>query len=356
MLNFLNLKPEFFGLDISDLSLKIASLKKWGNSLKLASFLESQIKPGVISGGEIKDEKLLTNSLKEAFNKVEGDKLRTKYVVASLPEEKAFLQVIQLPPMPLSDLDSAIVYESENYIPLAIDQVYLDYQVIPSLDADRLDVLLAALPKYIVDSYLRVLKSAGLKPLALEIESLAIARALLGKEKAGQPVLLIDLGATRTSFIVFYESSVKFTSSIPVSGLHFTGIIAKALGVKEEEAEKLKIKYGLTGRDSRNQKDRGEIFEALVPALVDLTQQIKKYLNYYQTHPLYDHSGKSIKEISGLVLVGGGANLKGLPELLSLELNLPVKIGDPWQGILAAKDHSLGYATAIGLALRGLSI
>ncbi|MDO8504014.1 MAG: type IV pilus assembly protein PilM [bacterium] len=376
MFGSLNLKPEVFGLDISDLSLKIVKLKKIGSSFGLVSFGEVDIKPGIIKGGEIKDEKELAEAIKGALKSVEGEKIKTRYIVASLPEEKAYLQIIQVPKMAADDLKSAIVFEAENYIPLPIDQVYLDYEVIsPIVDhLNHFDVLLAALPRKTVDPYLNSFKSAGLIPKALEIESLAIGRALIKNGLAQRPTLLIDLGATRTSFIVYAGRSIRFTSSIPVSGTHFTQIIAKALEIKHEEAEELKLKYGLEEKiklkletkegGQELEKERGKIFESLVPALVDLVQQIKKCTDYYQTHASHLHLLPGDNEISKILLCGGGANLKGLPELLSLELKIPVEIGNSRINILQEDDDkrapylppdkSLGYTTAFGLAMRGI--
>ena len=373
MLKALTLKSESFGLDISDLSLKIVKLKKRGQFFELDSFLEEKIEPGIIKGGEIKDEKKLAEIIRESIKKVKGEKLKTNYVVASLPEEKAFLQVIQMPKIPEEDLKSAVIYEAENYIPTPLEEVYLDYQIIPPVydHLDHLDILIAALPKKTVDPYLSALKLAGLRPKVLEIESLAIARALIKNGITTQPILLIDLGATRTSFIIFSGESLRFTTSIPVSSTSFSEIISKNLGVTLTEAERLKIKHGLEekikikiGDEKTNlKKERGEIFEALVPALIDLVQQIKKYLDYYQTHASHEHLPPDGKGVSKILLCGGGANLKGLPELLSLKLKIPVEIGNPWINILSegkkevaelSFEESLKYTTALGLALRGI--
>lgn len=361
MLEFLSLKPKTFGLDISDLSLKIIKLKKKRDSFTLASFLGGSIKPGVIKDGEIKNEKNLVNIVKKALTQVKGEKLKTKYAVVSLPEEKAFLQVIQMPRLPAEDLRSAVIYEAENYIPLPIEEVYLDSQIIPPAkeNLNKLNVLLAALPKKTIDPYLSVLLRAGLQPIAFEIESLAIARALIKDEVAPSPVLLIDLGATRTSFIVFSGRSLRFTFSMPVSSQKFTEIISRALKISLSEAENLKLKYGLKRGAS---KKGGEIFEALIPALTDLIEQIKKYINYYQTHTSQENLSPENKGIKKILLCGGGANLKGLADFLSQELKLPVVIGNPWMNILPESqkepselplEKSLGYTTALGLALRG---
>jgi len=395
MLESLTLKPESFGLDISDLSLKIIKLKKGRKFFTLSSFGKEEIEPGLIKGGEIKDEKKLAEIIKEAIKKVRGGKLKTNYVVASLPEEKAFLQVIQMPRLPEEDLKSAVIYEAENYIPTPLEEVYLDYQIVPPIydHLDHLDILIAALPKKTVDPYLSALKLAGFVPKVLEIESLAIARALIKGGATTQPILLIDLGATRTSFIIFSGQSLRFTTSIPVSSTSFTEIISKNLGVTLAEAERLKIKYGLEekikiniGDEKTNiKKERGKIFEALIPALIDLVQQIKRYLDYYQTHASHEHLPPTTfqknnsnkhkpqkvvgglppdgKGISKIYLCGGGANLKGLCELLSLELKIPVEMGNPWVNILIKEkkevpelsfEESLKYTTALGLALRGI--
>jgi len=363
MFELLNLKPKAFGLDLSDLSLKIIKLKKRGKFFDLASFGEAEIKPGIIKGGEIKNEKALIRILKKALAETKGEKLRTKYVVASLPEEKAFLQVIQMPKMKEEELKSAIIYEAENYIPLPIEEVYLDSQIVPPVynHLDHFDVLITALPKKTVNSYLFSLKEAGLKPIAFEIESQAVTRALIKNEVTTSPLLLIDLGATRAGLIVFSGHSLRLTSSISVSSQIFTEIISKSLGVDLAGAEKLKIRYGLQSGARRGK----EVFEALVPALTDLIDQIKKYLRYYQTHASHEHLPPNGKKVAKIFLCGGGAKLEGLTDFLSSRLKIPVEIGNPWINILAAsiqpkeqwliykKEESLKYTTALGLALRG---
>ena len=377
-MDFLTLKPEAFGLDISDLSLKIIKLKRRRGFLVLSSFLEEDIGQGIIKEGEIKDEEGLAKIIKESLPKIKGEKLKTKHVVVSLPEEKAFLQVIQLPRMPEEDLKSAVIYEAENYIPLPIEEVYLDSQIVPPLYShlDHFDVLIAALPKKIVDPYLSCLKKAGLYPKSLEIESLAIARALIKKEISPFPALLIDFGATRTNFIIFSGYSVRFTNSIPVSSHGFTEVISKTIDVDFKKAEELKIKYGLDivekiifskkSKDSQFEKEmtgNKKIFEALIPALTDLTEQIKKCLDFYLTHTSHEHLLPEMKDVKKIFISGGGANLKGLADFLSSGLGIPVALGNPWINILPEPlkevpelpfEESLKYTTALGLALRGI--
>lgn len=363
MLDLFTLKPEAFGLDISDLSLRIVKIEKKGSFLDLAYFGENKIKPGIIVQGEIKKEDGLAEVIRKSLDIIQKEKLKTRYVVASLPEEKAFLEVIQLPKMEKQELKKAVFFEAENYVPFPLDDVYLDCQPVrPILNhLDHLDVLIAALPKKTVDPYVSALKKAGLQPLALEIESLAIARALVKKQISPVPVFLIDLGATRTSFIIFSGASLRLTSSIPVSSQKITEAVSRTLQVGAKEAEQLKLQYGI---QQRNNKKGKQVFEAIIPCLTDLSEQIQKYINYYQTHKSHEHLPPNGRRISKVLLCGGGANLKGLEKFLCDNLKIPVTTGNPLINILSgsrkagsglSRKKSLAYTTALGLALRGVN-
>jgi len=388
MLKLLTLEPEAFGLDFSDLSLKIVKLKKKGKFLSLASWGEVKIKPGIIEEGEIKNETALVEVIKEGLNKIEGEKLKTRNVVASLPEKKAFLQVIQMPKMKKEELKTAVLFEAENYIPLPVEKVYLDFQLVvpvhPVRDharalrarrafgravsngvhdhLDHLDILIAALPKKTVDPYLSCLKKAGLLPQVLEVESQSISRALIKNGVSPFPLFIIDFGKSRTSFIIFSGYSLRFTSSIPISSQKLTETISQTLGVNLAGAEKLKLKYGL--RPPKETIKNKKISEAMTPVLTDLIKQIKKYINYYHTHSSHEYLSPDGEGIKKILLCGRGANLKGLTDFISSELEIPVELGNPWINILPEPlkevpelpfKESLGYTSALGLALRGIS-
>ena len=242
MLEFLTRYPEAFGLDISDFSIKFAKLKFSRERYQMSSFGEYELPGDVISQGEVKNKEKLSEYLRKIKEHVQGEPLKTPYVIVSLPEEKAFLEIIQLPMMKEEEVEQAIRFEAENFIPYPIDTVYLDYGIVSPVKnrGEHLDVLVVALQKYLIDSYLEVLKNAQLKPLALELESLALARALVQDYATDAPILLMDLGATRLSVNVFAGRSIRFTSSIPVSSSQFDNSIMNTLKVDKSEALKLK--------------------------------------------------------------------------------------------------------------------
>jgi len=361
MLRFLTLHPQAFGLDISDLSLKIVQLEKGAKNLRLRSFSKVGIDKGIIEGGEIKKKEELVQAIQQTLKQVKGKKIHTKYVVAALPESKAFVQVIQLPRMKKEELMSAIRLQAESYIPYPIDTVYIDFAVISPFHnhVNHLDVLVASLPREVVDSYVSVLEKAGLVPVALEIEVIALARAVVEKGVTPIPLLIVDIGSMRTKVSIFSGYSVRFTTSLSIGSREFTSAIAKTLHVDEEKAEELKKEYGLhTSEDGLGQ----EVFQAMIPAATDFVEQIGKYMEYYEGHTPHQHLKQPQKKIQKIMLCGGGANLRGLSEFLTQTLKVQVEIGNPWMNILPsdAKElpiisfqESLGYSTVLGLALRG---
>ncbi len=364
MFDFLNLYPDAFGLDISDRALKIIKLKKKSAGLALEKFGEISIKQGIIKNGEIKKQNDLINELKRITKTAKLSKKETLYANVSLPEKKAFLKIIKMPKIKEQEMKEAIVFEAENYIPLPIENVYLDFQIIDSnlSDKNSVEVLLVAIPKTIVNSYIDCLKKAGITALSLEVESSAIARALIKNNKCEKPVFLIDLGLTRTGFIISLKNSLRFTCSTSISSQMFSQAIAKFLNVDFKEAEKLKIKYGIsdakriTLKADKTKKifqkkiiSDKKIHNALLSIISDLAKQIQKYLDFY-------NSKFEKNKIDKILISGGGAELKGLKEFLNNKLNISVEKGDPWINIkehsLMPAEKSLKYTTAIGLALR----
>ncbi len=357
MFEFLNPKIRAFGIDLSDLSIKIANLKKAGDEFALTGFGRQEIKEGIIEQGEIKKENELIKVIKEAVKEIKGEALKTKYCIVSLPETVSFVQMVKMPLMSRQELAEAIKWELEVHIPLSREEVYYDWQVIEhppnesaGQQADHLDVLIGVLPRKTVDPYLDVLKKAGLKPFIFEIESVATARALIKNGVAPSPLMIVDFGAKRTGLFIFSGRTIFFTTSLPISNTSLVDSLSKKLNISQEKARQIKFKVGL---DLGSHKS--DIFEAFQPSMNELVEKIQACIDFYQEHA--DAGDK----ISGILLCGGGANLADLPEFLSDGLKMPVEIGNPWINIFKEtkevpglpSGEALAYTTALGLALRG---
>jgi type IV pilus assembly protein PilM len=384
MFDLLSLKEKAFGLDISDSAIRVAQAKKTKKGFEIVSLAEKALPPGLVVSGRLQEVSKVAAFIKAALKEAVGEKITTPFVALSLPEESSFLQIIQLPLMKEAEAKKAAKFQAENFIPLSLEQVYFDAEIIKPLNnhLNHLDVLIVAFPKNLANSYLEAVKAAGLIPKILEVESIAISRALIKNELSFKPVMIIDFGANRTRMVIFSGRSVRLTSAILVGSRLLTEKIAQFLNLSFEEAEKMKLNYGfsisqkviLKGQKKLPDSDlilfnqellpENKIAEALVPPLVDLLQQLKRYLNFYQTRSFHDHLLPEYQSsgVEKVILSGGGSNLKGFSEFLSSGLNLPVELGNPLINFnppflksvfnfSAAKLR--GFATALGLALRG---
>ncbi|MFA6375932.1 MAG: type IV pilus assembly protein PilM [Candidatus Paceibacterota bacterium] len=371
----MSLSKDAFGLEITDTTVRVMKFALRGGKAVAVSAGLASIAPGIMKDGDIKDENGLVGAIKEAVGGLSGERIKTKRVVVSLPENKSFLQVIKMPKLRDEDLRAAVVFEAENYIPLPLEKVYLDYEIVPAassqVDDGGCEVLIAAFPREAVDARVQAVVKAGLVPVAMELESQAAARVIFAGKISQPPTVIFQIGDDRTNLIVYSENSIRLTFSIPISNSYFLETIAQSAQVDMKEADVLKTKRGIeefARMSDGNQTDdlsdspqfgaeQRKIFEALVPGLVDLVQQAKKCLQYYQTHET--GRGMSQAPIERILICGSGSDLLGLDEFIALKLNTRVERVSPQvcmkavEGI-ASRQSLCGFAVAGGLAMRAL--
>ncbi len=367
------------GLDISDLSLKLIQLNKSGHKIKIQALAKTNLPKGWMENGEIKNEKGFANAINKLINNPDYGKVSSEEVIACLPETKTFIKLIEVERTanPLSDI---IATEMEKYIPMSINEIYYDWQVMEEY-SDKQYVLIGATPKNIVDQYTLLLDKAKLSIVALEIEPVAICRSLLAEEsntyteKGNINYGIIDIGAKRTSMIIYAKNSILFTFSMPISGEEVTKKIAEALKINISQAEKAKIICGFD-----ESKAEGIIKNILSQTINDLVKRIKEALAFYNQHfPGYG-------QINKILLCGGGANIKSLGKIITKETSIETTVGDVLINLknahkqlhhILTEKHTLNitlskkekdkiisktqsawstFATAIGLALRGIFI
>lgn len=346
-------QQDIFGMHIADNCLRIASLKKEKKGFSLESFSSASLAPQTVVNGEIKNSKAFVQAINSALKDIKGKGLRSKRVAVSLPEEKIFLRVIDLPKMAESEMKQAAIFEAENYIPMSVNDAYVDAQIITNGNKEKGHVSLVAAPKIIVDSYISCLEEAGLNPVILEPETYSVCRAIIKENSSPYPVLVIDVGDQKTDLIVFCQNAIHFQVSLPVSYDIFLKAISANLKVDMNTARNMIREYGIGQQGANGAK----IFDSLVPPITDLKEQIKKYIDFYNER--FSASSGKIKE---LVIAGEGNNFFSFGSFLSSQTGLPANVGNPWVNILTAKTNkipplsyndSFGYSAALGLALRG---
>lgn len=333
------------GIDIAPSSVKIVQLFHSKGKPIIKAYSQMTLPKGVMVEDSIMDSQTLSFVIKQAIDKPKFGNFSGVRVVASLPEAKSFVRVIHLPHMADSEVDHAIPFEAESYIPIPIEQVYLDWEKLDEVN-NRMAILLIATPKENADKFLSAFDKMRFTPQALEVESQSVGRALV--ELGSTPSFLVaDINDHKTNLVMVDNGKLLFTSSIPFGGNQFSDALSKQLGVPIEKAENIKIKTGLA-----NTPEYPNIKLAMLPVIKNLASEIKNVLAFQNEH-------FQIK-IEKVILSGGGSRLKNIQENLQFEFDgtgIQVELANPLVNIDASaskmsQDEALDYTTAIGLALR----
>ncbi len=338
-----------FGLDISDESIKFIEFKETRKGIQIARYGQRSVPPGLIKSGKISEPRRLKEVL-SLLKKEEG----IGSVRVSLPEEQIYLFRLKVPKEGASNIRGVIELSLEEYVPVPPAEIVFDYELYAE-DAENFEVEVAAVPKIITESYLALFTDCGLRVPSFELEAQALARAVI-KEGDKDAYMIVDFGRSRTGISIVNHGMVVFTSTVDVGGVMLTNLIEKNFKLGFAEAEKLKLKYGLT-RNAENQ----EVFSTLLNGVSILRDEIEKHFIYWHTHK--DESGAERSPIKKIILCGGDSNLIGLAEYLSISMRQKVELADVWQNINPSLDYipemsfedSLSYATVIGLALGDLN-
>ena len=345
-----------FGLDIGDLSIKLVQLRPTGffnsQAFKIKELRATPLPPGLIVNGEIQKPELVRKKLLHLLGK-EGDSfkpIKSPWVAASLPEPKTFLKLIDIDINYENLTPVDVAYQAKKHLLYELEDTYLDWQVINPLASDKkTQILIAATPKIVADSYTYLLESVGLNPIAFETEAAAIARSMITSDKdyTGQARAILDLGATRSNLTIYDNHSIQFSTTLNFSGEIVTSAIAQELKMEHSQAESLKLKNGLS-YDAKNPH-----YLTTVSGITDkLIKELKAALLFYKEH--FDN----INDVNRITLCGGMANLIHIDEFISKELKIPTQAGHPWKNLGNKKLYdfepkkSLSLASAIGLALR----
>lgn len=333
-----------FGLDVGFSSVKVMQVENHAKGPRVIGYGTIRFNPEAIQDGIVVDPESIAKDVKSLFEEHLTGEITTRRVVLSIPAARTFTRTIKLPKLSSKDLDEAIRLETEQYVPLAIEDMYLDYSVI-NVEEKEQEILVVAVAKDLVDSYVMLSNLLGLETVAVETTINGSCRLFAFTDVNRTPTVLIDLGS-QSSDITVYDGGIVVTSTVPGGGDSFSEAIAKKLDVTLKEAHLIKTRYGL----GVSKKQR-EITEALDPIMAQLTKEIKRMVRYYEER------GGDGHKIDQVVTMGGGANMPGLADNLTNLLRLPVRICDPWQDIdfhklqpPTASEKSM-YVTAFGMSL-----
>ncbi len=355
------------GIDIGASSAKIVQLRTSRGAAILETYGEIALGP---YGGQAigKAVKLTPEKIAEAL----VDVMREANVTAragglSIPFSSSLLSVLDLPNVKPEQLKRMIPIEARKYIPIPVNEVTLDWFVIPREEGeqsafDRVEketpmqqkgqeVLLIAIHNDVLQNYQVVAANAGLKIEFYEIEIFSAVRSSVGHGIA--PILVVDFGASTTKIYVVERGVVRLSHLLSIGGQHMTENLARSLNWEFEKAERVKRERGLVNSNAYSPDENDKIRTALLSTLTRVFSEVNRVLLSY--------GQRYNKNVSRVVLVGGGASLPGLAEVAHSSLSAEVEIANPFSHTEAPafleevlRGIGSGFAVAVGVALRKL--
>ena len=333
------------GIDIGSKTIKIVELEKSGNTFSLSA-------SGVVAVNSVPVDKMVDEkefaSLGAIIKKLHHEAGITNHEVnISIPESLSFTRVIKFPMLTDSEIASAVKWESEQYIPIPVTEAIIQHTILEkkeNANPPEVLVLLVAAPRAVVEKYVRIVQLAGLTPVSVETELIALTRALAPLDKT---VLIVDLGAASTDIAIAKKGLLSFSRSIPIAGEAFTRALSQGLGVNAQQAEEYKKTYGLNSTELE-----GKVKSALSPIINMVTDEIKKAIHFYQA----EEKG----EAPTTIMISGGTS--GMPEIIStlsslmgievISANSFSKVQVEPQTAKKLASFSPLYGVSVGLALK----
>ncbi len=318
--NLFDKSAAVIGLDIGSSSIRTIEIDNSDGSMKALSYGAAEIDPKNIKDGAIINITEVAKDIKHMFTDELTGQITTSKVAIGVPSIQTFSRSMTIPNVDAKDIEEVTRIEIEQYAPLPIDELYIDWEIIHKGSTSQ-QIIIVATPKPVVDSRMDLAKILGLNVVSVQPTIHAATRFFSLIDKSATPTILLDLDHT-SSDIAAYDTRVRLTSSIPGGSSDFIKSISEKLSVGESEAEIIKDRYGLNVS-----KKQESITRALEPILDNLVKEIKRTIRYYEDHL---STGQSIGQI---ITMGSGANVPGLSDYITSSLRLPTRICNPWRYI-----------------------
>lgn len=339
------------GLDVSTTSIKMVELTESGKgAYRVERFAIEQLQRDAVVDGNIANLEAVAEAIRRCWRRLGTS---TKYVAMSLPTAAVITKKIILPAnLRETEMEVQVESEANQYIPFALDEVNLDFQVIGPVPSspDEVEVLIAASRKEKVEDRVACAEAAELKPLVMDVESFAVQAALalvlaqLPKDNKDQVVALVDIGANATKVMVMRGEQLVYSREQAFGGWQLTQDIMRAYGMSAEEAESVKR----SGAAPENYEP-----ELLRPFVESLALEVSRALQFFFTSTQFN-------QVHHIVLAGGCAAIPGVDEVVATRTQIPTLVANPFAGMVPSSrirpkqlmaDAPMLMA-ACGLALR----
>ncbi|MCW2612218.1 MAG: type pilus assembly protein PilM [Actinomycetota bacterium] len=345
------------GLDIGTSGVRAAEVTHGKDHVTLERFGQVALPVGAVVDGEVVDVDAVAAALRRLWA---ATRFRTKKVALGVANQRVIVRQVDLPWLPPAELKASLPFQVQDFIPMPVDQVLLDYHPLEEITTETggraVRALLVAASKEMVWRSVDAVRKAGLQPVMVDLVPFAVLRSIaqfdhLGLE-SGEAEAVVNVGASVTNLIVHTGGVPRFVRIIPMGGADITDALAERLGVTLDEAEAIKQVTGFAEQhaDGRDMAPAAKVIEATATTFVD---EVRTSLEYYKTQA-------AAYPIGRIVLTGGGTRLAGLADRLALATRLRVQDGSVLSTVRLGKlglDHDqLAYVDPLASVPVGLAM
>lgn len=336
--NFGSLVPfaagsDFVALDIGSSSIKMVESSIEKSRYQLLNLGVAQLPPKAIQNNMVVDQRSVIDAIRRL---VQEHHVNATKVISAVPGRAAIMKKVQMPRQEESELEANVEFEANSVIPENLENVNLDYQVLSLAEGgSRMDVLLVAVKKEIVNSYTDVIEQAGLTPVVMDVDYFAMENmyeASYTSERISGVVGLIHIGARYTSITLLQNGISTFTGDLPIGGEEFTDGLRRELGISNEAAEQFKVTGLIEGKTGL------QLEAVLQPVAENVIEEIRRTVSLYGAVGSDESDG-----LKHVYLSGGTAKIPGLSSLLGERMGVPVSLAEPFRGFLVNKSIDRTY-------------
>jgi len=326
------------GVDISSVGVKLIELSRDKAGLKLEAMAMTSIPRDAIVENTIIDSSAVTAAIREAVNIARPTGREAAFSVSG---NAAIIKMITLPTMSEFDLESEIEFEANEYIPYNIDEVFLDFQILGPVpnDPERMEVVLVACKREVIEDYQLVLKEAGLEAACVDCSVFCLENAaelmqgqIWDADSTEETVYaLVNIGASLISINILSNGRSLFVRDQFFGGQNLTEEIQSVHGLSYEAAEEMKI------------RDFSRVDAGAVASFYEgLGSELARSLDFY----VANHAGRPVQK---MYISGGSALIPGIDREMSERLGIETSILNPFSVIdVPDQKFDTAYLQAVG--------
>ncbi|MGH7197040.1 MAG: type IV pilus assembly protein PilM [Candidatus Saccharimonadales bacterium] len=336
---------DFFALDIGTTAVRVVQLSPSGDSWSLVKYGSAPVDIKVATSDAPEDQRRLGDV---TTNLLAQTGIASRNVVVGIPSNKMFATVVDLPDLPPEELASTIKYQAEQFIPMAVDDVKIDWAVLgKSLrDPSKNEVLLASVSNKFSEARLDLIEGLGLNVVALEPDSLALVRSLVPAHSKDAH-MIIDFGDFSTDIVVVLAGAPRLIRAIPVGMQTLVKAAMQNLNIDANQATQFILKFGL-----HPDRLEGQVLKALDATLEQFAAEVIKSAKFFQSR--YPNI-----PISSIILSGYTLSIPACGEYIATKTGIPTVAGNAWGNVRYSgglRDNLMQiapqFAVAVGLAER----